>query len=83
MAPSMAYLFADPQPAMNMAMVFTDVTPSTNRMPMLSRPKKLFSPNGTTATTMSVGTSSASGASSITQRSRGVGRGVFFRNQLQ
>ena len=58
---------------MNMAMVLTEVTPSTNRMPMFSRPRNVFSPNGTTATTISVGTSRTTGARSITQRSASSG----------
>ena len=69
----MAYLFADPQPAMNMAMVLTDVTPSTNRTPMFRRPRKLISPNGTTATTKSVGANRTIGARAITQRSASSG----------
>ena len=65
----MAYLLRDAQPAMNMAMALMDDMPSMKSSPTLSLPRKEFSPNGMTTTTVTVPTSSTMGATLNTARS--------------
>ena len=62
-APNIAYLFKDDQPAINTASVFTEVIAITKISPILRRPKKLLPCKGITAKTIKAGTRNTIGAS--------------------